>query len=79
MVASTERVPEAKQVKNRIHFDLEPTDTTRDEELDRLLGLGATQLDDRRLPDGRGRVVLSDPKGNEFCILRCAAERAARP
>jgi hypothetical protein len=72
-------VPEAKQVKNRIHFDLEPTDITRDEELRRLLDLGATQIDDRRLADGRGWVVLSDPEGNEFCILRGAAERAAQP
>ena len=72
-------VPEAKQVKNRIHFDLEPTDATRDEELQRLLDLGATQVDDRRLSDGRGWVVLSDPEGNEFCILRSAAERAAQP
>jgi hypothetical protein len=72
-------VPEAKQVKNRIHFDLEPTDTTRDAELRRLLDLGATQVDDRRLPDGRGWVVLGDPEGNEFCILRSAAERAAQP
>jgi predicted enzyme related to lactoylglutathione lyase len=70
---------ETKQVKNRIHFDLEPTDTTRDEELRRLLDLGATQVDDRRLSDGRGWVVLSDPEGNEFCILRSAAERAAQP
>jgi Glyoxalase-like domain len=72
-------VPEAKQVKNRIHFDLEPTAVTRDQELQRLLDLGATQVDDRRLPDGRGWVVLSDPEGNEFCILRSAAERAAQP
>jgi Glyoxalase-like domain len=72
-------VPEAKQVKNRIHFDLEPSDTTRDEELRRLLNLGASQVDDRRLPDGRGWVVLGDPEGNEFCILRSAAERAAQP
>jgi hypothetical protein len=72
-------VPESKQVKNRIHFDLEPTDATRDQELQRLLNLGATQVDDRRLSDGRGWVVLSDPEGNEFCILRSAAERAAQP
>jgi hypothetical protein len=72
-------VPEAKQVKNRVHFDLEPTDATRDQELQRLLDLGATQVDDRRLSDGRGWVVLSDPEGNEFCILRSAAERAAQP
>jgi hypothetical protein len=72
-------VPEAKQAKNRIHFDLEPTDATRDQELQRLLDIGATQVDDRRLSDGRGWVVLSDPEGNEFCILRSAAERAAQP
>jgi hypothetical protein len=79
MVTSIERVAEAKQIKNRIHFDLEPTDVTRDQELQRLFDLGATQVDDRRLPDGRGWVVLSDPEGNEFCILRRAAERAAQP
>jgi hypothetical protein len=72
-------VPEAKQVKNRIHFDLEPADTTRDAELQRLVDLGASQVDDRRLADGRGWVVLGDPEGNEFCILRSAAERAAQP
>jgi hypothetical protein len=63
MVTSIERVAEAKQIKNRIHFDLEPTDVTRDQELQRLFDLGATQVDDRRLPDGRGWVVLSDPEG----------------
>ena len=69
------RVPEAKTVKNRMHFDVEPTDRTRDEEVERLLGLGATQADDRRRPDGAGWVVLRDPEGNEFCVVRSAAER----
>ena len=72
-------VPEAKTAKNRLHFDLMPTDRTRDEELQRLLALGATQVDDRRLSDGRGWIVLADPEGNEFCILRSAAERQAQP
>jgi hypothetical protein len=72
-------VPEAKQVKNRIHFDLRPRDTTRDEELARLRGLGATEVDDLRRPDGTGWVVLADPEGNEFCILRSEAEVAAKP
>lgn len=70
-------VPDAKQVKNRIHFDLSPREGSRDEELARLLGLGATEVDDRRNPDGTGWVVLADPEGNEFCILRSEAERAA--
>lgn len=70
-------VPDAKQIKNRVHLDLKPADGTRDRELERLLALGAREIDDRRLPDGTGWVVLADPEGNEFCILRSDAERAA--
>jgi hypothetical protein len=70
------QVPEPKTVKNRVHLCLQP-DTTRDEEVDRLLGLGARVVADRREPDGTGWVVLADPEGNEFCVLRSAAERAA--
>jgi predicted enzyme related to lactoylglutathione lyase len=70
-------VPEAKQVKNRVHFDLVPAQGTRDTELARLVDLGSTVVDDRRMPDGSGWVVLADPEGNEFCILRSDAERAA--
>ncbi|GGN51874.1 hypothetical protein FHR83_009261 [Actinoplanes campanulatus] len=72
-------VPDAKQIKNRIHFDLRPTEDNRETELARLLELGATQVADRRKPDGGGWVVLADPEGNEFCILRSEAElRAAQ-
>ncbi len=70
------RVPEAKRGKNRVHLDLVPAEGARDTELARLLGLGSTVVDDRRLPDGSGWVVLADPEGNEFCILRSHAERA---
>src|SRR4029453_15007783 len=70
-------VPEGKQVKNRLHFDLRPIDRTRDEEIERVLALGATQFDDRRNDDGTGWMVLLDPEGNEFCILRSEAELAA--
>ncbi len=70
-------VPDVKQVKNRLHLDLMPGEGTRDEELERLLRLGARSVDDRRKPDGTGWVVLADPEGNEFCILRNDAERAA--
>ena len=70
-------VPEKKQVKNRVHFDLVPAEGTRDEEAARLISVGATVVDDLRRPDGSGWVVLADPEGNEFCILRSEAERAA--
>ena len=60
------RVPESKTVKNRMHLDLRPAD--RDAEVERLIGLGATRVD-----IGQGEqswVVLADPEGNEFCVLR---------
>jgi hypothetical protein len=74
-------VPDPKTAKNRAHLDLRPRSGTRDEELARLLGLGATQVADRRGNDGPGTgwVVLADPEGNEFCILRSVAETAADP
>jgi catechol 2,3-dioxygenase-like lactoylglutathione lyase family enzyme len=72
-------VPDAKQVKNRIHFDLRPREGTRDEELARLLDHGATEVLDMRgtWGPGSGWVVLADPEGNEFCILRSDTERQA--
>ena len=70
-------VPDAKQVRNRVHFDLRPTDRPRDQEVARVLALGATRVQDCRSEDGRGWVVLADPEGNEFCILRSDDERRA--
>ena len=67
-------VPEVKQGKNRIHFDLRPAEGTRDEELARLIDHGAKPIDDLRRPDGTGWVTLADPEGNEFCILRSLGE-----
>ena len=67
-------VPEGKTGKNRIHFDLQPTERSRDEELPRLLELGATVYEDHRKPNGRGWVTLQDPEGNEFCLEMSPAE-----
>ena len=61
------RVPEGKTVKNRLHVDVNPTDREQDEEVRRLLDLGARHAD-----VGQGDqswVVLADPEGNEFCVL----------
>ncbi|WP_406280916.1 VOC family protein [Embleya sp. NBC_00896] len=68
------QVPEEKAGKNRLHLDLRP-DGPRDEEIERVLGLGARIVADRRNPDGTGWAVLADPEGNEFCVVRSAAER----
>ena len=59
-------VPETKSVKNRVHLDLRPDD--QEAEVDRLTKLGATRVD-----IGQGDVtwvVMADPEGNEFCVLR---------
>ncbi|MGC4937429.1 VOC family protein [Kribbella sp. DT2] len=69
-------VPEGKSVKNRVHLDWVPEERTRDEEVDRLLTLGATVHEDHRTPEGPGWVTMHDPEGNEFCIERSAGERA---
>ncbi|MFI9360916.1 VOC family protein [Kitasatospora sp. NPDC053057] len=71
------RVPEGKSVKNRVHLDLQPQDRSRDEEVERLLALGATVVSDQRRPDGTGWVTMADPEGNELCVERSHAERVA--
>ncbi|MFD0257954.1 VOC family protein [Kitasatospora indigofera] len=68
-------VPDAKTVKNRVHLDIQPQDRTRDEEVERLLALGAVLVSDHRREDGLGWATLADPEGNEFCVERSAAER----
>jgi hypothetical protein len=62
-------VPDDKVVKNRVHLDLRPVEGTREEEVARLVALGAVQLADFRRPDGSGWITLADPEGNEFCVL----------
>ncbi|WP_413805802.1 VOC family protein [Streptomyces sp. OE57] len=73
------RVPDAKAVKNRVHLDIQPPSGTRDAEVERLIGLGARVVDDRRTEDGLGWVVMSDVEGNEFCVERGAVERGVVP
>ena len=63
------RVPEPKTVKDRLHLDLVATDRTQGEEVARLLALGATRADVGQADDVTW-VVLADPEGNEFCVLR---------
>ncbi|OMI40402.1 VOC family protein [Streptomyces sparsogenes] len=70
------QVPEAKTTKNRLHLCLRP-ETSREQEVERLLGLGATFVADHRNPDGSGWAVLADPEGNEFCVLGGESDRTA--
>lgn len=59
------RVPEDKAVKNRL--DLRPDDQAA--EVARLEALGATRMDIGQGGDATW-VVMADPEGNEFCVLR---------
>jgi hypothetical protein len=59
----------AKTFKNRVHPDLRPVDGDVDAEVERLLRLGATRTDVGQTGD-EPFVVLADPEGNEFCVLR---------
>jgi len=62
-------VTDPKTVKNRVHLDLTSSAADRDQEIDRLLALGA-----RRAGIGQAGAeswtVLADPEGNEFCVVR---------
>jgi len=61
------RVPEEKARKNRLHLDLRPADQAA--EVARVEGLGARRADVGQGPDVSW-VVMADPEGNEFCVLR---------
>lgn len=58
-----QRVPEAKQSKNRVHLDLRASDMTA--EVERLCALGARSFEDQPSDEF---IVLVDPEGNEFCL-----------
>jgi hypothetical protein len=60
-------VHDERKVKNRLHLDLRPDD--QQAEVARLEGLGAKRVDIGQGPEVTW-VVMADPEGNEFCILR---------
>jgi predicted enzyme related to lactoylglutathione lyase len=62
-----QRVPEPKTVKNRVHLDLHTPD--EEAEAERIEALGATRLYRSEDPEDVF-VVLADPEGNEFCVVR---------
>lgn len=62
-----QRVPEPKQTKNRMHFDIHVGDI--EAEASRLVGLGAVLVQPKVLSEhGNNWVLLRDPEGNEFCV-----------
>ena len=73
-------VPDEELPAKRIHLDVRPRERTRDEEVQWLLTVGATVVSDQRdiRGDGTGWVVMSDPEGNVFCVLRSQGELDAQ-
>jgi predicted enzyme related to lactoylglutathione lyase len=67
VVIGFQKVPEAKSVKNRLHLDFAASD--EDAAAREVEALGATRLWVGDDPDDPF-VVLADPEGNEFCIVR---------
>ncbi|MFD1149416.1 VOC family protein [Saccharothrix hoggarensis] len=63
------RRDEPEKGKSRLHIDLNPTDRDQDAELERLLELGARRADIGQTGEESWHV-LTDPEGNEFCLLK---------
>ncbi|WP_343901913.1 VOC family protein [Arthrobacter rhombi] len=59
--------------QGRLHFDVNAMESTQEDEVERLRALGATDLDVGQSGD-EGWVVLQDPEGNAFCVLRAVLE-----
>jgi len=62
-------VSDVKTVKNRVHLDLTTGGDERDAEIERLLALGASRVDIGQT-GAESWIVLADPEGNEFCVVR---------
>ena len=58
-----------KTVKNRVHLDLTSSAEDREQEIERLLALGARRVDIGQAGT-ESWTVLADPEGNEFCVVR---------
>ena len=73
-----QRVPEGKQVKNRVHLDVRAAPglagdermAALEAEAERLAAHGARRLErhEPAPPLAGGHIVMTDPEGNEFCL-----------
>lgn len=59
--------------RGRLHFDVNAMASTQEDEVERLRALGATDLDIGQAGN-EGWVVLQDPEGNAFCVLKAVLE-----
>jgi predicted enzyme related to lactoylglutathione lyase len=64
---SLDRVRSTLQIPPRIHLDLYAENQAA--EVERLKGLGATEVHWSKRPPDADYVILADPEGNRFCIV----------
>ena len=64
---SLDTAPSAAHIPPRIHLDLYTEDQAA--EVDRLIGLGATEVHWNKRPADADYVILADPEGNRFCVV----------
>ncbi len=63
------KTPDQKNSKNRVHLDLRPTNQL--EEVERLEKIGATRIEIGQSSSSETTwIVMADPEGNEFCVLK---------
>ena len=64
---SLDRVRSALQIPPRIHLDLYAADQAA--EVERLKGLGATEVHWDKRPADADYIIMADPEGNRFCVV----------
>lgn len=60
-------VPEDQILKNRVHGYLTPIDCSQEDEVSRLVSVGAKRIDIGQIDTSW--IVMADPEGNEFCVM----------
>jgi predicted enzyme related to lactoylglutathione lyase len=65
-----QRVPEAKQLKNRLHLDIEVEEL--DPAIARVEALGGSVIQTLQTEYGYDFAIMGDPEGNEFCLITAA-------
>jgi hypothetical protein len=64
---SLDQVRSELHLPPRIHLDLYTDD--QDEEVKRLIALGATEVHWSKRPADADYIILADPEGNRFCVV----------
>jgi catechol 2,3-dioxygenase-like lactoylglutathione lyase family enzyme len=64
---SLDQVRSSLHIPPRLHLDLYTDDQSA--EVDRLLALGASEVNWGKRPPDADYVILADPEGNRFCVV----------